>query len=194
MAKKERNKTIDYENGDVYKGEIDEHGRPHGKGTYIHHDIAGQVQQGCYVGEWQHDKKHGKGRHRYRNGDIYDGLWRDGKKHGYGKYTYFNQPSAEYTGYWKNDMKHGPYKNDKKNGKGILIYSNGDKYEGMFKDGKRHGTGKYTFKNGEIKEENYMDDWSDNETVSAKQTTETTSSQYDQLNDNQSNSAEQLAD
>ncbi|CAF0906417.1 unnamed protein product [Rotaria sordida] len=165
MAKKERNKTVDYENGDVYKGEIDEHGRPHGKGTYIHHDIAGQVQQGCYVGEWQHDKKHGKGRHRYRNGDIYDGLWRD-----------------------------GPYKNDKKNGKGILIYSNGDKYEGMFKDGKRHGTGKYTFKNGEIKEENYMDDWSDNETVSAKQTTETTSSQYDQLNDNQSNSAEQLAD
>ncbi|CAF1294967.1 unnamed protein product [Rotaria sp. Silwood1] len=108
-------------------GEINEHEQPNGTGTYIHHDIEGQIRQGRYVGEWKDDKKHGKGTHYYRNGDTYKGSWKGGERDGDGTYTYYKQPSAEYKGQWKNDKKHG---------KGVLKFTNGDKYDGDWKNNK----------------------------------------------------------
>ena len=36
--------------------------------------------------------------------------------------------------------------NQRRNGKGIYTYVNGDKYEGDFKDNKKHGIGKLVYK------------------------------------------------
>lgn len=47
---------------------------------------------------------------------------------------------------------------DCKNGKGVLEYSNGDKYEGNFKDGKFDGKGKYTFRAGDVYEGDFSQD------------------------------------
>ena len=37
----------------------------------------------------------------------------------------------------------GEWKEGERDGKGVLTYSNGDRYVGYFKNGKRHGEGKY---------------------------------------------------
>lgn len=114
--------TIEYDNGDVYRGETDDRGRPHGEGLYIHHAEDDQVQEGSYDGQWKNGQKHGEGTHRYRNGDVYKGPWQNGKRHGEkGTYIYHNKSSAEYIGGWLNDKKHGF---------GVMTFSNGDKYEG----------------------------------------------------------------
>ncbi len=141
MSTRGGDKTINYHNGDVYKGEVDGNDRPHGKGTYTHHDEPDQIQQGSYVGEWKDGEKDGNGIHYYRNGDVYDGPWRKGKRHGpAGKYTYYNKRSAKYRGDWIKDMKHG---------QGIMLFANGDKYEGHWeKNDREDGKATYTYKDG----------------------------------------------
>ncbi|MCX8000455.1 MAG: hypothetical protein N3A69_16130, partial [Leptospiraceae bacterium] len=47
---------------------------------------------------------------------------------------------------------------DCKNGKGVLEYSNGDKYEGEFKQGRFEGKGKYSFKAGDVYEGDFVQD------------------------------------
>lgn len=42
----------------------------------------------------------------------------------------------------------GFYKNDKKNGFGLKVWSTGDKYEGEWLDGERNGKGIKTWVNG----------------------------------------------
>lgn len=37
-------------------------------------------------------------------------------------------------------------------GKGVIEYSNGDRFEGSFKEGKAEGYGKFTFSNGDVLE------------------------------------------
>ena len=41
-----------------------------------------------YVGDYDNDKKHGKGKYTYPNGDIYNGQWKNGVRNGKGKYSY----------------------------------------------------------------------------------------------------------
>ena len=38
--------------------------------------------------EKRKDKKHGKGKYTYPNGDIYQGQWNEGVRHGKGTYKY----------------------------------------------------------------------------------------------------------
>lgn len=45
----------------------------------------------------------------------------------------------------------------KKEGKGIMIYNNGDRYEGEWKAGRRHGEGKETWINGVVYEGQWKD-------------------------------------
>jgi hypothetical protein len=142
MTKKGAEQIIDYENGDVYRGEVNKSEQPNGMGTYIHHDQEGQIQPGRYVGGWKDDKKHGEGTHHYRKGDTYEGSWKDGKRHGYGTYTYHNEKSAEYKGNWEKDEKHG---------KGVMEFTNGDKYDGHWKNNKMesaHVNVTYTYADG----------------------------------------------
>ena len=41
-----------------------------------------------YEGQYDKDKKHGKGKYTYPNGDIYQGQWTEGVRNGKGTYKY----------------------------------------------------------------------------------------------------------
>jgi hypothetical protein len=130
--------TIVYDNGDRYYGQINQSVQQHGTGEYLQRHQRGQTKQGEYVGNWNNGKKHGGGKHQYRNGDVYDGEWVEGQKHGQGKYTYHKQSSTEYEGDWKDDVKDGA---------GIMTFSNGDRYEGRWKNNKMEDdNATYTYK------------------------------------------------
>ena len=86
----------------------------------------------------------------YLNNDTYEGELKNGLKEGYGKYFNYEK-EIYYIGQWKND---------KKNGKGILYLLNSQKkreiiYEGEFLDDKKEGKGKIFYKNGEY----YIGSW-----------------------------------
>lgn len=143
-------KTITYVNGDIYEGEVDGGGRPHGRGTYTHHQGTGQ-----YVGDWKDGKKHGMGTYQHPNGDLYEGSWKDDEKHGIGKHSYRN--GDIYEGPWVKGKKQGPkgkytYKTNsssdasdvyvgdwyqgEKDGEGTMKFANGDKYKGRWITGR----------------------------------------------------------
>lgn len=118
------------------------------------------ISGNAYTGEWQDNKKHGKGIQVWKKaGAIYDGEWKFGKRDGYGTYSIINPKSKEctqkYWGEWKNGKKHGfgtyfyscsavyegEWSEDTQNGWGRMYYANGDIYEGEWLKDKSHGQG-----------------------------------------------------
>ena len=97
-------------------------------------------------------------------------LWRT--RNGKGTMTYDN---GKYEGDFKDnkrggkgvyyfadgDKYDGDWKDDKKDGKGVFYFADGDKYEGYWKDDKFDGKGVYYFKNGN----RYEGDWKDDKIV-----------------------------
>ena len=149
-------KTITYNNGDVYTGDI-VGGCRHGQGV-MKYSATGDVYEGTFV----NDEITGTGTFKYANGDVYQGAIQNSKKHGYGVFTYAN--GNTYEGEYENDVRSGKgeftwgesgakytgdFANDLKNGEGVMIYENGDRYDGQFKDDMRHGNGNYFWSNGE---------------------------------------------
>lgn len=117
------NTKIDYPNGDIYIGDVDENGLPHGKGVKRYKQqsygkwLGYQVCYKEYKGDWVHGVKSGKGEM-----DCY--------KNGHG--------TIKYSGNWERDLP---------NGKGKATHYGGVTnmtYVGEFKDGLRHGFGKFT--------------------------------------------------
>jgi hypothetical protein len=49
--------------------------------------------------EWHHGERHGKGKHRFANGDFYGGEWTDGKMTGNGTAVFAD--GDVYEGGWK---------------------------------------------------------------------------------------------
>ena len=71
------------------------------------------------------------------NGDRYIGEFNEnGLKHGIGEYNWTNK-HVNYKGNWENDQM---------NGKGMIVYKNGDLYQGEFLNNKFHGEGEYFWK------------------------------------------------
>ena len=115
-----------------------------------------------YVGEWQDNKKNGRGMDTYSSGAKYVGEFKDDEKHGQGTYTY--NDGANYVGEFEKGEKSGKgtytFKSGQKyvgdfkagnfHGQGTTTYPNGTKYVGEFKDDKREGHGTYTFASGTI--------------------------------------------
>ena len=116
-----------------------------------------------YHGEFnQQDEKDGLGKMIIINNNnekkIYQGIW---KKNVLNKGNIYYPNKGEYIGQMKNYMRdgkgkytsdeetyEGDWKEDKKDGNGIIIYKNGCKYEGQFKNNKIEGIGKMSWIDG----------------------------------------------
>ena len=77
---------------EVYSGETDAQGRPHGTGRC---DFLGSPE-GVYEGQWADGERHGRGVFTFKGGRVYDGEWARGKKDGLGTYRWTN--GETYTG------------------------------------------------------------------------------------------------
>lgn len=77
-----------------------------------------EYDNGIYEGYIKNNKRNGKGRYTWKDGNYYEGDWNDDQKEGMGKFVWT-------TG----DVYEGEYKGDKRQGVGVKVYSNGDKYE-----------------------------------------------------------------
>ncbi len=121
------------------------------EGTNSKHGVKITYKDGyshtIYEGEWKDDKRNGRGKLTWANGDVYEGDFKNDKRNGRGKETYDN-----------GDFYEGEFKNGKVHGRGKETYANGDVYEGEWKDDKLHGRGKKTFANGDIYEGDFKDD------------------------------------
>ena len=94
---------INYENGDIYQGDVDSNRKRHGNGkmTYQNGNI--------YDGGWKNDSFDGQGILIYTenapnntyNYSKYEGEWKNGKMHGEGKMTF--QDKRIYEGDWEDD-------------------------------------------------------------------------------------------
>ena len=77
-----------------------------------------------------------------------------------------------YDGEWKNDMREGKgieiwpdgdrfeghFLNDLRDGRGIYYYYDGERHEGYYKNGKKEGIGLFYYTNGDLKVCNYFND------------------------------------
>ncbi len=110
-----------------------------GWNTYI--DKNGTI----YVGFFDNDKLNGKGlKYILENDHLYKGNFANGLRHGFGK------------DYRNNVRYEGQFLNDKKCGKGQIMFISGDEYIGEFQDNKFNGFGRYKWKNGEEYIGNYL--------------------------------------
>jgi hypothetical protein len=119
---------------------------------------------GSYQGHFSWNKMEGWGKLFYPSGHLaYEGYWKNSKFEGYGKlfnenplhtdvfdYTNFNkvQQKDRDEGYWK--FYEGSMKNDMKEGHGILVLENGEKYDGDFQEDMVHGPGVFHGKKGNV--------------------------------------------
>ena len=124
--------SIEFSDGS-YKGEIDQKGRKHGKGTYEWHD--GSV----YVGDFKNDSRHGNGRFNWSNGESYKGEYLEDERTGEGSYHW---PDGSYY--------EGSFLRGKRHGSGSYYSDNGAIYEGKWFDDMQHGQGKLTNPNQSV--------------------------------------------
>jgi hypothetical protein len=103
------------------------------KGQYI------WANRTVYVGEFKKNKKQGRGKIKYFNGDTYDGEWGGGLMHGIG--TYIWNTGSIYVGEFQHGQRHG---------KGTRTWISGAKYFGDWVDDKKHGWGKMSYANGDV--------------------------------------------
>ena len=96
-------KKIEFDNGDVYEGYINnETGKGEGFGTY--HWANG----GSYEGMFKKGKKSGFGIRRYTEGDLYEGMWKDDAESGFG--IFFTNANRDYfmiAGEWREGLTNG---------------------------------------------------------------------------------------
>ena len=145
--------TITLKNGNIYKGNLNRYGKPHGYGIlnykneviYQGHIVNNRFEgkgtmkwikdKQTYSGEWKNNVRHGTGKMYYSNGTIYSGEWKNDSIHGEGIMEY--KDGRQYEGVWT----------DKFTGKGIIYYPNNIVYEGIWSGEYRdpNGTGKMTY-------------------------------------------------
>lgn len=113
--------TIDYPNGDHYKGETI-NGKRIGKGKLTCAD--GKVYEGIWVDD---DLRHGK--LTYKKTGHYEGFFRNLQLDGYGTRYY---PDKKVTGLWKENNRHGIVTETDKHGhSSTSLYKNGVKLDGI---------------------------------------------------------------
>jgi len=65
------------------------------------------ANQDSYDGEWNGNRKDGKGTMKYHNGDVYEGEFSKDKMHGRGTFEYAAGDLFKSTGEWKEGKKFG---------------------------------------------------------------------------------------
>jgi hypothetical protein len=159
-------KTVPFANGDLYVGEISADAA-NGQGTMNYAD--GRI----FAGEWKDGKRNGLGILTYPDGVTISGVWKNDIRNGKqiqttkdGKqltsYALFSDETALITITWENGTKYvGEFKDDHKNGTGVLTWSNGEKYAGTFVNGMFNGSGTFTGAYGGIYVGEFLnDEWS----------------------------------
>jgi len=148
--------TQTYTNGDKYVGEF-QHNKRHGQGT------ATTAKGDKYVGEYKDGLPHGQGTSTWvtqweGGGEKYVGDWKNGKMHGHGIYTSIGV--GKYVGEWKDSFQygHGIYTFFDQ---GIGWRKKGDIFVGEFLGNFRHGQGIYIHANGKetVGEWKHSDPW-----------------------------------
>lgn len=133
---------------EVYEGQLDEEGRPHGVGTILYAE-GDSGERARYQGEFQHGKRHGRGSLLWRNGSRYDGGFMEDKLAGQGVLLW--AIGLVYRGEWRDNYAHGV---------GELRFPNGRFYVGEWAGGKRHGHGKLNYGPGDEKNRlEYTGEW-----------------------------------
>ena len=122
-----------FSNGDIYDGEWADK-KKQGHGTLI------AAHGSKYIGEFWNGKFHGKGTFTFYD-SLYVGEFSRGKFDGKGSYI-----TADGT------IRKGTWKNNRLNGQGSLLWTNGDKYVGEFKNGEKNGQGTLTIADGTVTE------------------------------------------
>ncbi|KAL6044463.1 MORN repeat protein [Balamuthia mandrillaris] len=144
--------TMTYNNGDKFEGTWSDD-RRNGKGTLTSADGTFQ-----YDGEWKDDLMEGQGT-LIINQTKYEGMLKAGKRYGEGTYT---TPTGTYSGNWADDRREGKGKwvrtdgsvyegewhSDLRFGKGTQIDPDGSRYDGKWVKGRREGSGVQTYPNG----------------------------------------------
>jgi len=101
------------DNGDLWSGEFNDAGLPHGKGTYQVIKKDGEwidIDLEFYIGEMHHGEMYdlsGSALIKYRGIDWYEGTVVDGKPHGWGLKTFIAREMACYRGMYAFGMRHG---------------------------------------------------------------------------------------
>ena len=146
--------NIQYNNGDTYKGTINQNNKKEGYGTYSNKNNY------IYKGIWKNDKIGDYGIFIDPEGNYFKGTLINGEV-AHGEMLLKNK--WKYVGDFKNNLPHnkgilfhfedkyiyeGDFIDGIKEGKGIIKYSNGTLYEGGFKDDKYDGQGKIIINNG----------------------------------------------
>ena len=131
-----------------YEGELNSEGKKHGQGMYRWPNGR------TYVGEWCDNQMHGEGVESWPNGSRYRGQFRANRRQGHGTFTWPDR--RQYTGrifYHRRSRisfsSSGEYHNDLRSGYGVCTYPNGYRYEGEWVKGKKQGRGIEIFHNGD---------------------------------------------
>ena len=132
---------IEYDNGDVYVGDVSYGGEPHGYGVYRW--ANGRI----YVGEWFFGKADGRGKVAYPDGRLFEGEHSFGHAHGHGVMSWPDGTRLEAR--YVNDEPHGIVK---------LYFPDRDVYEGYLGEGGFDGHGVYTTGSGIRTEGLWRDD------------------------------------
>lgn len=144
--------VMKYNNGDVYNGDwiLD---NKSGEGVMTYKDGT------KHKGKWRENKKYGKFIFIYPHGTYTEQEWNDDKQIGEdseliyyfdnkiqgNKNIMYDINGDKYKGEWASNFKDEEKKDYKPEGKGRMIYKNGDIYEGYWKQGKKEGIGKITY-------------------------------------------------
>lgn len=135
----------------VYKGDLDQEKRPHGKGVFL-------SAKHLYEGDFKEGKKSGSGRLLSNCEDVYVGGWLNNKRSGYGIQKTVN---TKYEGEWKSNYFHGEGKlttinftykgtwsEGEQHGYGVLEMHDGKTYVGEFQHGNVSGIGVFHYADG----------------------------------------------
>lgn len=163
------NKTeeIRFKNGDVYKGQVNQDGQPHGRG-HMDYKVNGYYAE--YDGMWENGERSGKGHYNKfsrgggaRHSYDYDGDWLHDLQDGQGVETTSNERGIHLS--TVTEVYKGGFKEGKRHGHGVIVkdnftgsFSDGkNRFEGEFQEGKTVGHGKWEYANGDTFEGEFAD-------------------------------------